>query len=87
MKELKCINVQTSSGPEVNKLARISELLTVHPPIKSYMLSWAHLEARALCSSDFNSSMLAKPSPLVNLVVLRGQPVWVLQFIKKFEGY
>nr|POF20997.1 hypothetical protein CFP56_59191 [Quercus suber] len=31
--------------------------------------------------------MIAKPSPLVNLVVLRGQPVWVLQFIQKFEGY
>ncbi|KAF3965781.1 hypothetical protein CMV_010066 [Castanea mollissima] len=39
--------------------------------IKSYLLSWPHLEARALCSSDFNTSMIAKDLKLTNLLESR----------------
>nr|POF06735.1 hypothetical protein CFP56_50660 [Quercus suber] len=44
------------------------------PPIKSYSVIVASL--RTLCSSVFNTSMLAKPSVLVNLVVLTKRPTY-----------
>ncbi|KAK7827637.1 hypothetical protein CFP56_030948 [Quercus suber] len=47
-----CFNwtVTITMNLPLEKIHLFTKLLTVHPPIKSYLLSWPHLEARALCS-------------------------------------
>ncbi|XP_050255743.1 uncharacterized protein LOC126701587 [Quercus robur] len=61
------LRVTAEIGPR-----QMTESLTVHPPIKSYVVIKA--SPRALCSSDCNTSLLAKIFLLVRAVVLTKMP-------------